>query len=82
RSTFIPYTFLRIAFFTDFFVNEGLRASIESGAIVTIAGSGIVNSVTRNELTLAAATVLTVEGHENKTYNLVSNQPWTFDELA
>lgn len=82
RTTNIPYTFLRNALYTDFFVNEGLRASIESGAIVTNAGSGIVNSVTRNELALAGATVLTEEGHENKTYNLVSNQPWTFDELA
>ncbi|EOD6733008.1 hypothetical protein RFE05_005226 [Klebsiella pneumoniae] len=42
RTTNIPYTFLRNALYTDFFVNEGLRASIESGAIVTNAGSGIV----------------------------------------
>lgn len=63
-------------------MNEGLRASVESGVVVTNAGGGIINSVTRNDLSLAAATVLTEEGHENKTYNLVSNQPWSFDDLA
>ncbi|QAV27680.1 NAD(P)-dependent oxidoreductase [Neobacillus thermocopriae] len=82
RTTNIPYTFLRNALYTELFVNEGLRASVESGALVTNAGNGIINSVTRNDLALAAATVLTEEGHENKTYNLVSNQPWSFDDLA
>jgi len=82
RTTNIPYTFLRNALYTELFVNEGLRASAESGTLITNAGSGIVNSATRHDLALAAATVLTEEGHENKTYNLVSNQPWTFDDLA
>lgn len=82
RTTNIPYTFLRNALYTELFINEGLRASVESGAVVTNTGSGKINSVTRNDLALAAATVLTEEGHENKTYNLVSNQPWSFDDLA
>ncbi|GAE06492.1 triphenylmethane reductase [Paenibacillus sp. JCM 10914] len=33
-------------------------------------------------MALAAATVLTEGGHENRGYNLVSNNPWSFDDLA
>ncbi|GEN36144.1 SDR family oxidoreductase [Aneurinibacillus danicus] len=82
RTTNIPYTFLRNALYTEVFVNPALGASVEHGAVVTNTGSGRINSVTRSDLALAAATVLTGEGHENKTYNLVSNQTWSFDDLA
>lgn len=63
-------------------MNPGLVASVEQGAVVTNTGSGRMNTVTRSDLALAAATVLTEENHENKTYNLVSNQTWSFDDLA
>lgn len=82
RTTDIPYTFLRNALYTEVFVNPELKAAVEHGALVTNAGSGRLNTVTRNDLALAAATVLTEDGHENRTYNLVSNQTWSFDDLA
>ncbi|SDI99639.1 SDR family oxidoreductase [Paenibacillus naphthalenovorans] len=82
RTTKIPYTFLRNSLYTEVFVNPGLGASLEQGAIVTNTGSGRLNTVTRGDLALAAAEVLAGEGHENKTYNLVSNQTWSYDELA
>ena len=82
RTTNIPYTFLRNALYTDFFVHPGLKAAVEHGVLITNAGSGRLNTVTRNDLALAAATVLVEEGHENKTYNLVANQTWSFDDLA
>jgi Predicted nucleoside-diphosphate-sugar epimerases len=82
RTTNIPYTFLRNGGYTEFFVNPSLIANVEKGAIFTNANKGKVNSVSRSDLALAAATVLTEEGHENKEYNLVSNQPWSFDDLA
>jgi NAD(P)H dehydrogenase (quinone) len=78
----IPHTFLRNGFYTELFINPGLAASVAHGAVVTNAGSGKVNTVTRSDLALAGATVLTQKGHENKAYNLVSNNPWDFDELA
>jgi NAD(P)H dehydrogenase (quinone) len=67
----------------EFFVNPpSIQASLRSGRIITNAGQGRVNAVSRYDLALAAATVLTGEGHENKTYTLVSGAPWSFDELA
>jgi NAD(P)H dehydrogenase (quinone) len=82
RTTNIPYTFLRNALYTDVFVNPALGASVEHGAIVTNTGSGRINSVSRGDLAAATAAVLAGEGHENKSYNLVSDQTWSFDDLA
>ncbi|WP_309868525.1 SDR family oxidoreductase [Desmospora profundinema] len=82
RTTQIPYTFLRSAFYTEVFVTPELSASVEQGAIINNTGNGRVNSVSRSDLALASAAVLTGKGHENQTYNLVSNQPWSFAELA
>jgi NAD(P)H dehydrogenase (quinone) len=82
RTTGIPYTVLRNAFYTHIFVNPGLKAAVERGELVTSTGNGKLNTATRNDFALAAATVLTEEGHENKTYELTASQPWSFDELA
>ncbi|UFJ41042.1 SDR family oxidoreductase [Brevibacillus humidisoli] len=83
RTTGIPFTVLRNGFYTDLFVDkEALQAIIERGEIVTSAENGRLNTATRNDLALAAANVLTSEGHENKFYELASPSPWTFDDLA
>jgi NAD(P)H dehydrogenase (quinone) len=82
RTTGIPYTVLRNAFYTHLFVNPGLKAAVESGELVTSAGNGKLNTATRNDFARAAATVLAEEGHENKVYELTAAQPWSFDDLA
>ncbi|MNZ92092.1 Quinone oxidoreductase 2 [compost metagenome] len=82
RTTNIPYTFLRNGGYTEFFINPSLKASVENGTIITNTNKGKVNSVSRSDLALAAATVLTEDGHENKEYTLVSNSPWSFEDLA
>lgn len=82
RASRIPYTFLRNGGYVEFFVNPALNSSVQAGRITTNAGQGKINAVSRHDLALAAATVLTGEGHENKTYTLVSDAPWSFDELA
>ncbi|MEK5208213.1 MULTISPECIES: SDR family oxidoreductase [Psychrobacillus] len=82
RSTGVPYTFLRNSLYSDVFIDESLAGSVSAGEIVTNTGDGKLNAVSREDLALAAAAVLTGEGHENKSYNLVNPSPWTFDELA
>ncbi|SDC55087.1 NAD(P)H dehydrogenase (quinone) [Paenibacillus sp. UNCCL117] len=82
RTTHIPYTFLRNGGYADFFINSSLQTCIQNGVITTNTGKGKINAVSRNDLALAAATALTESGHENKSYNLVSNNPWSFDDLA
>lgn len=79
----IPYTFLRNSLYLHLFLDPGLlRRAIGRGELVTNAGTGKVNAVTREDLAAAAAAALIGEGHENKAYNLVAPEPWTFDDLA
>ncbi|MBA2676808.1 MAG: SDR family oxidoreductase [Ktedonobacteraceae bacterium] len=82
RTTGIPYTILRNAFYTHIFINPGLKAAVERGELVTSTGSGKLNTATRSNFALAAATVLAEAGHENKVYELTASQPWSFDDLA
>lgn len=82
RASRMTYTFLRDTLYTEVFIGPDLARSIESGAIITNTANGRINSVTRSDFALAHATVLAQTGHENKTYNLVSGQQWTYDELA
>lgn len=82
RTTGIPYTFLRNSVYRDLVVNPGLKAAVERGELITNTGTGRLNAVTVADLALAAATVLTQEGHANKSYELVSPETWSFEELA
>ncbi len=83
RASRLTYTFLRDTLYTEVLIHPDLKNAIEWGVIVTNTKNGKINTVTRSDFASAHATVLASEtGHENKTYNLVSNQLWTFDELA
>jgi NAD(P)H dehydrogenase (quinone) len=82
KTTNIPYTFLRNAFYMGILVNESLTGIVASGEIVTSAAKGKMNYVTRNDLALAAAIALSSEGHENRIYELANPQPFSFDEFA
>jgi NAD(P)H dehydrogenase (quinone) len=83
RVSRLTYTILRDTLYTEVFINPELKKAVELGVIVTNTNHGKLNTVTRSDFALAHATVLAAQtGHENKTYNLVSNQLWTFDELA
>jgi NAD(P)H dehydrogenase (quinone) len=78
----IPYTFLRNALYTDFVGVLGLEAAIATGELRTYPGDWKFNTVTRNDLALGIAAVLSEPGHKNKTYELTAPRPWTFNELA
>ncbi|MEN1968086.1 SDR family oxidoreductase [Lentibacillus sp. N15] len=82
RASGLSTTILRNALYQEVFVNESLQSFVNSGVIVTSAGKGKVNTVERNDLALAAATVLAEEGHEDKVYELASAETWNYDELA
>jgi NAD(P)H dehydrogenase (quinone) len=83
RAAGIPYTFLRNSLYREVFVSPAaVGPAVQFGALVANAGSGSVNTATRSDLALAGAVVLTGNGHENKSYNLVSDETWTFHDLA
>lgn len=78
----IPHTFLRNSLYTDFVGVLGLDAAIATGELSIYPGDWNFNTVTRNDLALGIAAVLSEPGHQNKTYELTAPRPWTFNDLA
>jgi NAD(P)H dehydrogenase (quinone) len=78
----IAYTFLRNALYMDFVEVLGLKEAIQSGELITYPGDWSFNSVTRKDLALATAVVLTTTGHHNQIYELAATYPWDFSDLA
>lgn len=82
RTTGIAYTFLRNALYTDFIAQLGLEQAIRTGELITYPGINGFNSMTRQDLALAAVSVVTNRGHENQTYELTASRPWYFADLV
>ncbi|MED1797395.1 SDR family oxidoreductase [Brevibacillus porteri] len=82
RTTGIPYTFLRNGLYSDVIAAFGIQQAIETGELLTYPGKWSFHTVTREDLSLAAATVISTEGHENQTYELTASRAWNFAELA
>jgi len=82
KTTGIPYTFLRNGFYLENIMGEVVKKAVLTGELVTAAADGKFNFVLRDDLALAAATVLIENGHENKTYNLANSSSVSFDEYT
>ncbi|WP_315971257.1 NAD(P)H-binding protein [Paenibacillus sp. N3.4] len=81
-TTGIPHTFLRNALYTDFVGVLGLDAAIAAGELIIYPGNWKFNTVTRHDLALGIATVLSESGHTNKTYELTAPRSWNFEDLV
>ncbi|WP_416484608.1 SDR family oxidoreductase [Streptomyces sp. CL12] len=77
----LPYTLLRNGWYHENYT-EQLAPVLEHGAVVAAAGAGRVSSAARADYAAAAVTVLTGEGHENRTYELGGDEAWSFAEYA
>lgn len=82
KASGMPTTILRHTWYQELYINPSLQSYIDAGVIVNSAGAGTINTATRDDLALAAATVLTEDGHENRVYELASSQSWSYTELA
>ena len=81
RAAGIPYVFLRNGWYVENYT-ENLGPALQHGAILGCAKDGRVAAATRADYAAAAAAVLTGSGHENKTYELAGDAPFTMAELA
>jgi len=77
----VPYIVLRHPIYSDFFINPGLRAVIESGELTSSTGGRGLNTATRADLAEAAAAVLTTTDHAGTGYNFTGHL-WTYRQLA
>lgn len=81
RESGLAFTILRNGWYIENHT-EALGAALAHGAILGAAGDGRFASASRSDLAEAAAAVLAGSGHENKTYELPGDAPYTLAELA
>jgi NAD(P)H dehydrogenase (quinone) len=83
KSTGIPYTILRNTFYMEYFlVKAEMERAIASGTLLTASNGEKLNLVSRNDFALAAAIVLTTEGHENTIYELTYPVAYSYEDIA
>ena len=81
RESKIPSTFLRNSWYLENHT-ENLAPALQYGVIHGAAKNGKFSSATRADYALAAANVLTSEGHAGKIYELAGDNSFTLTELA
>ncbi|EHS56172.1 hypothetical protein WG8_3793 [Paenibacillus sp. Aloe-11] len=81
RAVNLPFTFIRNSTYLDE-VAYDLKAAVKHGELLSSTNGRAFNYVLRKDLALVNATVLTEEGHKNKTYELVRSKLITFSEMA
>ncbi|KRF04489.1 hypothetical protein ASG89_21830 [Paenibacillus sp. Soil766] len=82
KASGIPTTILRNTWYQELYMNPSLQAYIDSGSIINSADTGKINTATRDDLALAAATVLAEDGHQDQVYELASSESWSYVQLA
>lgn len=76
----IPVTVLRNGWYVENYTGQ-LAQYLATGEIVDATAGAAINAATRADYAGVAATVLTAEGHEGKTYEL-GGTPFTLGQLA
>lgn len=77
----IYYTLLRNGWYTENYL-ASVPAALEHGVFLGAAGDGKIASATRADYALAAARVISEEGHIGKVYELAGDEAWTLEQLA
>ncbi|MFF7152387.1 NAD(P)H-binding protein [Streptomyces jietaisiensis] len=77
----LPHTLLRHPYYSEAFLNAGLRAAVTSGELASGTGGRGINTAFRGELAEAAAHVLTEDCHLGRAYDFTGNL-WTYGQLA
>ncbi|MGN5238376.1 NmrA family NAD(P)-binding protein [Rhodococcus sp. SJ-3] len=81
RAAGIPFTFLRNSVYFDELGPE-LAVAADSGELLSATQNHTMNWAPRADQAAAIAAAVTSEGHIGATYNLVSPEPYTYDDLA
>ncbi|WP_051800032.1 NmrA family NAD(P)-binding protein [Catenuloplanes japonicus] len=82
RDSGVPFTMLRNAIYLDVLVEQTAGEALRDGAIVGASGPGRLSPASRGDLALAAAEVLTGEGHAGAVYELGADRSYTMAEVA
>jgi len=81
RESGLNYVLLRNGWYNENYV-ANLESALEHGAIRGSTGEGRISSAARADYALAAAVVLTTDGHTGRTYELAGDESYSLTELA
>lgn len=82
KESGMTYTILKHGLYAELlplFMGESV---IETGVVYLPAGMGKAAYISRNDLAIAGATIITTEGHENKTYEFGGATAYSFQDIA
>lgn len=82
KDSGMTYTILKHGLYAELlplFMGESV---IESGVVYLPAGMGKAAFISRAELAVAGAAILTTAGHENKTYEFGGSTAYSFEDIA
>jgi NAD(P)H dehydrogenase (quinone) len=82
KQSGLTYTILKHTLYLDVFPPFFGPQVLENNTIYLPAGTGRGAYVSRHDLAVASAAVLTSPGHENQTYELAANTTYSLDDLA
>lgn len=77
----IAYALLRNGWYTENYLASA-PAALEHGVFIGAADEGKIASATRADYAVAAARVISEDGHAGKTYELAGDAGWTLSQLA
>jgi NAD(P)H dehydrogenase (quinone) len=81
RASGMAWTFLRNSIYTEVLIPAG-RTAIASGTLLTNEGDGRTSYISRRDCALAAAAMLTSDGHERRAYDITGPEALTADDVA
>ena len=82
QETGLTYTILKHGLYSDILPMFMGETVLDTGTIFLPAGEGKSSFVSRSDFAVAAAILLTSEGHENKVYEMGSPVAYSFHDIA
>lgn len=81
KASGIPYTLLRNSWYTENYTGA-IGAALANGAVIGAAGDAKLTTAPRVDFAEAAVAVLVGRDHDNRTYELAGDEPYTLSDLA
>lgn len=82
RASGLAWTALRDGQYAEALADAAAPQAIRSGRWLASAGEGRISLVSREDCIRTAVAVLTGAGHENRVYNVTTNETWSFRDVA
>lgn len=78
----IAWTILRDGFYAESIIDAAVPLALKTGRWVSASGDGRIAFIDRSDCVSCAVAVLLGQGHENRTYEIVGEELWSFRDVS